>query len=146
MPLSSARFQPIQVAEPSLPHAINILKGLRDRYEAHHKVQITDGAIVAAANLADRYISDRFLPDKAIDLIDEAGARLRLSILSSPPSCASSTRRSPRSASRRAGLRGAGLRRPRRCATRRSRCSPSVCASRSSGIGDVASHAVVDEG
>ncbi|MFC6325194.1 ATP-dependent Clp protease ATP-binding subunit [Microbacterium koreense] len=79
------RFQPIQVAEPALPHAINILKGLRDRYEAHHKVQITDGAIVAAANLADRYISDRFLPDKAIDLIDEAGARLRLSILSSPP-------------------------------------------------------------
>ncbi|GAA5153495.1 ATP-dependent Clp protease ATP-binding subunit [Microbacterium pseudoresistens] len=79
------RFQPIQVQEPSLPHAINILKGLRDRYEAHHKVQITDGAIVAAANLADRYVSDRFLPDKAIDLIDEAGARLRLSILSSPP-------------------------------------------------------------
>ena len=79
------RFQPIQVAEPSLPHAINILKGLRDRYEAHHKVSITDGAIVAAANLADRYISDRYLPDKAIDLIDEAGARLRLSILSNPP-------------------------------------------------------------
>jgi ATP-dependent Clp protease ATP-binding subunit ClpC len=79
------RFQPIQVAEPSLPHTINILKGLRDRYEAHHKVQITDGAIVAAANLADRYVSDRFLPDKAIDLIDEAGARLRLSILSNPP-------------------------------------------------------------
>ncbi|NLA09529.1 MAG: ATP-dependent Clp protease ATP-binding subunit [Microbacteriaceae bacterium] len=79
------RFQPIQVAEPSLPHTINILKGLRDRYEAHHKVQITDGALVAAANLADRYVADRFLPDKAIDLIDEAGARLRLSILSSPP-------------------------------------------------------------
>src|SRR6187200_2199550 len=79
------RFQPIQVAEPSLPHTINILKGLRDRYEAHHKVSITDGALVAAANLADRYISDRFLPDKAIDLIDEAGARLRLSILSTPP-------------------------------------------------------------
>ena len=79
------RFQPIQVAEPSLPHTINILKGLRDRYEAHHKVSITDGAIVAAANLADRYVSDRFLPDKAIDLIDEAGARLRLSILSAPP-------------------------------------------------------------
>ncbi len=78
------RFQPIQVAEPNLPHTINILKGLRDRYEAHHKVQITDGAIVAAANLADRYVSDRFLPDKAIDLIDEAGARLRLSILSNP--------------------------------------------------------------
>ena len=79
------RFQPIQVAEPSLPHSINILKGLRDRYEAHHKVSITDGAIVAAVNLADRYVQDRFLPDKAIDLIDEAGARLRLSILSSPP-------------------------------------------------------------
>src|SRR6218665_3388163 len=79
------RFQSIQVAEPSLPPAINILKGLRDRYEAHHKVSITDGAIVAAANLANRYVSDRFLPDKAIDLIDEAGARLRLSILSSPP-------------------------------------------------------------
>ncbi len=71
--------------EPSLPHTINILKGLRDRYEAFHKVSITDGAIVSAANLADRYIADRFLPDKAIDLIDEAGARLRLSILSAPP-------------------------------------------------------------
>ncbi len=79
------RFQPIQVNEPALPHAINILKGLRDHYEAFHKVEITDGAIVAAANLADRYVQDRFLPDKAIDLIDEAGARLRLSILSSPP-------------------------------------------------------------
>jgi len=73
------------VNEPTIPHAINILKGLRDRYEAHHKVSITDGALVAAVNLADRYIQDRHLPDKAIDLIDEAGARLRLSILSSPP-------------------------------------------------------------
>ncbi|GAA2175291.1 ATP-dependent Clp protease ATP-binding subunit [Agrococcus versicolor] len=79
------RFQPIQVAEPSVAHTINILKGLRDRYESHHKVTITDGAIVAAANLADRYVQDRFLPDKAIDLIDEGGARLRLSILSAPP-------------------------------------------------------------
>ncbi|NDD25768.1 MAG: ATP-dependent Clp protease ATP-binding subunit [Actinobacteria bacterium] len=79
------RFQPIQVNEPTVPHTINILKGLRDRYEAHHKVSITDGAIVAAAKLADRYVQDRYLPDKAIDLIDEAGARLRLSILSSPP-------------------------------------------------------------
>ncbi|MCW2650289.1 MAG: ATPase with chaperone, ATP-binding subunit, partial [Mycobacterium sp.] len=79
------RFQSVQVHEPSLPHTINILKGLRDKYEAFHKVSITDGAIVAAANLADRYVSDRFLPDKAIDLIDEAGARLRLSILSAPP-------------------------------------------------------------
>ncbi|MFM1779237.1 MAG: hypothetical protein RIS51_382, partial [Actinomycetota bacterium] len=65
--------------------AINILKGLRDRYEAHHKVSITDGAIVAAVGMSDRYVSDRFLPDKAIDLIDEAGARLRLSFLSAPP-------------------------------------------------------------
>ncbi len=79
------RFQQVMVNEPSLPQAINILKGLRDRYEVHHKVSITDGALVAAAQLADRYITDRFLPDKAIDLIDEAGARLRLSILSSPP-------------------------------------------------------------
>jgi len=79
------RFQSVQVNEPSLPHTINILKGLRDRYEAHHKVSITDGAIVAAASMADRYVTDRFLPDKAIDLLDEAGARLRLSILSSPP-------------------------------------------------------------
>lgn len=79
------RFQPVQVHEPTIPHTINILKGLRDRYESFHKVSITDGALVSAANLADRYVSDRFLPDKAIDLIDEAGARLRLSILSSPP-------------------------------------------------------------
>jgi ATP-dependent Clp protease ATP-binding subunit ClpC len=79
------RFQQVMVNEPSLPQAINILKGLRDRYEVHHKVSITDGALVAAAQLSDRYITDRFLPDKAIDLIDEAGARLRLSILSSPP-------------------------------------------------------------
>lgn len=79
------RFQPIQVQEPSVAHTINILKGLRDRYESHHKVTITDGALVAAANLADRYVQDRFLPDKAIDLIDEGGARLRLSILSAPP-------------------------------------------------------------
>ncbi len=79
------RFQSVNVAEPTLPMAINILKGLRDRYEAHHKVTITDGAVVSAVTLSDRYITDRFLPDKAIDLIDEAGARMRLSILSSPP-------------------------------------------------------------
>ena len=79
------RFQPVQVAEPSVAHTINILKGLRDRYESFHKVTITDTALVSAATLADRYVQDRFLPDKAIDLIDEAGARLRLSILSAPP-------------------------------------------------------------
>jgi ATP-dependent Clp protease ATP-binding subunit ClpC len=79
------RFQPIKVDEPTLVHTIEILKGLRDRYEAHHAVTITDQALVAAANLADRYISDRYLPDKAIDLIDEAGSRLRIRRLSSPP-------------------------------------------------------------
>src|SRR5581483_8734467 len=67
------RFQPVQVSEPTVEHTIEILKGLRDRYEAHHRVSITDPALVAAATLADRYINDRFLPDKAIDLIDEAG-------------------------------------------------------------------------
>ena len=79
------RFQPIQVAEPSLAHTIEILKGLRDRYESHHRVSITDGALVAAAQLADRYISDRFLPDKAIDLIDEAGSRMRIRRMTAPP-------------------------------------------------------------
>jgi len=79
------RFQSVQVAEPNPAMAINILKGLRDRYEAHHKVSITDGAIVAAVSMSDRYVTDRFLPDKAIDLIDEAGARMRLSFLSAPP-------------------------------------------------------------
>src|ERR1700709_690769 len=79
------RFQPIQVAEPTLAHTIEILKGLRDRYEAHHRISITDNALVAAATLADRYISDRFLPDKAIDLIDEAGARMRIKRMTAPP-------------------------------------------------------------
>jgi len=79
------RFQPIQVAEPTLSHAIEILKGLRDRYEAHHRVSITDAALVAAASMADRYINDRYLPDKAIDLIDEAGARLRIRRMTAPP-------------------------------------------------------------
>jgi ATP-dependent Clp protease ATP-binding subunit ClpC len=78
------RFQPIQVKEPSVAHTIEILKGLRDRYETHHRVSITDGALAAAANLADRYISDRFLPDKAIDLIDEAGSRLRIKRMTAP--------------------------------------------------------------
>ena len=79
------RFQPIQVAEPSLAHTIEILKGLRDRYETHHRVSISDAALVSAATLADRYVSDRFLPDKAIDLIDEAGSRLRIRRMTAPP-------------------------------------------------------------
>ncbi|GAB3622484.1 ATP-dependent Clp protease ATP-binding subunit [Mariniluteicoccus endophyticus] len=79
------RFQPIQVNEPSIAHTIDILRGLRDRYEAHHRITITDEALTAAAQLADRYIQDRFLPDKAIDLIDEAGARLRIQRMTAPP-------------------------------------------------------------
>jgi ATP-dependent Clp protease ATP-binding subunit ClpC len=79
------RFQPIQVKEPTVAHTIEILKGLRDRYETHHRVSITDGALAAAANMADRYVSDRFLPDKAIDLIDEAGSRLRIKRMTAPP-------------------------------------------------------------
>src|SRR5690625_5172631 len=79
------RFQPIQVDEPSVDDTVEILRGLRDRYEAHHRVSITDDALHAAAVMADRYISDRFLPDKAVDLIDEAGARLRIQRMSTPP-------------------------------------------------------------
>ena len=79
------RFQPIKVEEPTVAHTIEILKGLRDRYESHHRVTITDQALVASANLADQYISDRHLPDKAIDLIDEAGSRMRIRRMQTPP-------------------------------------------------------------
>ncbi len=79
------RFQPIQVNEPTLDESIQILKGLRDRYEAHHRVTITDTAIEEAVKLSDRYISDRFLPDKAIDLIDEAASKVRLRSYTAPP-------------------------------------------------------------
>ena len=106
------RFQPIQVAEPSIAHTIEMLKGLRDRYEAHHRVTITDEALVSAATLADRYISDRFLPDKAIDLIDEAGSRLRIRRMTAPAGPARVRRQDRRRApaqggrDRRPGLRG----------------------------------------
>ncbi|MEJ6658171.1 MAG: ATP-dependent Clp protease ATP-binding subunit [Synechococcus sp. ArSW.bin.68] len=79
------RFQPVTVGEPSIPETIEILKGLRERYEQHHRLKITDAALDAAATLGDRYISDRFLPDKAIDLIDEAGSRVRLLNSKLPP-------------------------------------------------------------
>jgi ATP-dependent Clp protease ATP-binding subunit ClpC len=79
------RFQPVQVEEPSVSDTVQILQGLKDRYEAHHSVRFTDQAIVSAANLADRYLSDRFLPDKAIDLIDEAGSRTRIHRISDVP-------------------------------------------------------------
>ena len=80
------RFQPVLVGEPSVDETVIILQGLRDKYEAHHKVKITDGALVAAASLSDRYISDRFLPDKAIDLLDEAASKLRIESTMLPPS------------------------------------------------------------
>jgi ATP-dependent Clp protease ATP-binding subunit ClpB len=83
-PALERRFQPVVVGEPTVEDTIGILRGLKGRYEAHHRVQITDGALVAAAALSDRYITDRFLPDKAIDLIDEAASRLRMEIDSRP--------------------------------------------------------------
>ena len=82
------RFQPVFISEPTVPQTIEILRGLRDRYEAHHKVKITDEAIIAAAELSDRYVTNRFLPDKAIDLIDQAAARVRIGITSRPPEVA----------------------------------------------------------
>src|SRR5205823_536396 len=78
------RFQPVFVSEPTVEDTISILRGLKEKYEVHHGVRISDGAIVAAAQLSNRYITDRFLPDKAIDLMDEAGARLRMQVDSKP--------------------------------------------------------------
>jgi ATP-dependent Clp protease ATP-binding subunit ClpC len=82
------RFQPVFISEPTVAQTVEILRGLRDRYEAHHKVKITDEAIVTAAELSDRYIANRYLPDKAIDLIDQAAARVRIGITSRPPEVA----------------------------------------------------------
>jgi len=84
-PALERRFQPVMVDEPSVEETIKILEGLRDRYEAHHRVKITDEALEAAARLSDRYVTDRFLPDKAIDLIDEAASKVRLQALVAPP-------------------------------------------------------------
>ncbi|MFZ3171080.1 MAG: ATP-dependent Clp protease ATP-binding subunit [Carboxydocellales bacterium] len=84
-PALERRFQPIKVGEPTVEETVEILRGLRDRYEAHHRVKISDEAIIAAAKLADRYITDRFMPDKAIDLMDEAGSRVRLRSFVAPP-------------------------------------------------------------
>ena len=83
-PAFERRFQQVLVGEPSVEDTIGILRGLKGRYEAHHKVRINDGALVAAATLSDRYITSRFLPDKAIDLVDEAASRLRMEIDSRP--------------------------------------------------------------
>ncbi len=83
-PALERRFQPVLVLEPSVEDTVSILRGLKQRYEVHHGVRITDGAVIAAATLSDRYITDRKMPDKAIDLIDEAAARLRTEIDSKP--------------------------------------------------------------
>ena len=128
------RFQPIQVAEPTLAHTIEILKGLRDRYEAHHRVSITDAALVSAANLADRYINDRFLPDKAIDLIDEAGARLRIRRMTAPPDLREFDEKISTSVARRKRPSTARTSRRRRgCATTRSGSPSSAPSASSSG-------------
>jgi ATP-dependent Clp protease ATP-binding subunit ClpB len=92
-PALERRFQPVLVTEPTVEDTISILRGLKERYEVHHGVRITDSAIVAASQLSDRYISDRFLPDKAIDLVDEAASRLRLEIDSMPEELDSIDRR-----------------------------------------------------
>ena len=88
------RFQPVFVDQPSVEDTISILRGLRERYEVHHGIRIKDSALVAAATLSDRYIADRFLPDKAIDLVDEAGAKLRTEIESMPQELDEASRRS----------------------------------------------------
>ena len=83
-PALARRFQPVFVDEPTVEDTISILRGLKEKYEQHHKVRISDSALVAAAQLSNRYITDRFLPDKAIDLVDEGAARLRMAVDSKP--------------------------------------------------------------
>ena len=91
-PALERRFQPVMVQEPNVEDTISILRGLKERYESHHGVRITDDSLIAAATLSDRYISDRFLPDKAIDLVDEAASRLRMEIDSMPAEIDEATR------------------------------------------------------
>ncbi len=105
------RFQPVFVDEPTVEDTISILRGLKEKYEVHHGVRISDSAIVAAATLSNRYITDRFLPDKAIDLIDEAGSRVRMAVDSKPEELDEIDRRA-RAAEDRA--RGPDARRPTR--------------------------------
>ena len=127
------RFQPVFVGEPSVEDTIAILRGLKERYEVHHGVRIQDSAIVAAATLSHRYIADRFLPDKAIDLIDEAASRLRIEIDSMPTEIDEVERRIMQLRDRAAGAgEGDGRRAPSRAARRSSASSPS-CASAPAG-------------
>ena len=130
------RFQPVVVDQPTVEDTISILRGLRERYEVHHGVRIKDAALVAAAVLSDRYISDRFLPDKAIDLVDEAAARLRTEIDSMPAELDEITRRDPAARDRAGGAAegdGRGLPGPageaRAGADRACRRRPRPCAS-----------------
>ena len=128
------RFQQIRVDQPTTEETVQILKGLRDRYEQHHKVEITDEALEAAAELADRYISDRFLPDKAIDLIDEAASRMRIKSMTSPPVYRELEEEiARRGARRRPRSRRRSSRRPRTCATRSASSRTRSASSRSSG-------------
>ena len=115
------RFQPVLVGEPSVADTIAILRGLKERYEAHHGVRIRDAALTAAAVLSERYITDRFLPDKAIDLVDEAASRLRMEIDSSPVELDEAERRvtPARDRARRDGEGVAGRARARRARARR---------------------------
>ena len=117
------RFQPVLVGEPDINDTIAILRGLKERYEVHHGVRITDPAIVAAATLSERYIADRFLPDKAIDLIDEAASRLKMEIESSPVEIDEVDRPHPAARDRARGAQEARRTTPRRRAARRSRPS-----------------------
>jgi ATP-dependent Clp protease ATP-binding subunit ClpC len=104
------RFQTVMVEPPAREQAIEILKGLRDKYEAHHRVQITDGALELAVDASMRYITGRFLPDKAIDVIDEAGARVRLKAMTQPPDLKDLDAEIAKLEPRRKRRRGAGLR------------------------------------
>lgn len=119
------RFQPIQVHEPTIAETIEILKGLRSRYENHHHVTITDGALQSAAELSSRYIQDRNLPDKAIDLIDEAGARLRIKRLTAPPELKELDEKIAKiAADKDEAIKGQDSRRPPNCATSRRSWKP----------------------
>ena len=130
------RFQQIRVDQPSIEETVQILKGLRDRYEQHHRVEITDEALEAAAELADRYISDRFLPDKAIDLIDEAASRMRIKSMTSPPVYRELEEEIETHPPREGGARSRrrSSRRPRTCATRSASSRTRSASSRSSGV------------
>ena len=133
-PALERRFQPVYVGEPSVENTIAILRGLKERYEAHHGVRITDDAIIAAATLSHRYIGDRFLPDKAIDLIDEAASRLRIEIDSMPQEIDEVERRIMQLEIERMALReGEGPRR-RSSAARRSSASWPSCRERSQAM------------